>query len=355
MLKVYGSRISYFTGKLEAYLRFRRIKYERIPSAKHVSNIREQVGSMQMPVVELDDGRWMSDTTPMIQFLESEYPGPTVIPENPLQRFISLLIEDYADEWLWRPAMHYRWSFEHDRELLSSIIVDELMQHIVLPRFMKRRLIQRRQTGRFVVGDGVTTITRGHVEDTYKNALVLMSSIFSKRPFMFGQCPTLADISLMGPMLRHFGQDPTPVEIMRTYAPSVYAWVGRVWNSHEGNTSDDLEEGLPYDLIPLLEEIGETHLVQLDANSDAYAENRQQFNMVVQGQVYTGLPVSLYRVWCLEKLQQAHSALELEDQMQLREMMSSSAISILSSPKIIKSGYDIEDQAPFNKAINVFG
>ena len=42
-----------------------------------------------------------------------------------MQRFVALLVEDYADEWLWRPAMHYRWSYAHDRELLSSIIIDE--------------------------------------------------------------------------------------------------------------------------------------------------------------------------------------------------------------------------------------
>jgi len=30
-LVVYGSEISYFTGKLEAYLRFKQIAYERRP------------------------------------------------------------------------------------------------------------------------------------------------------------------------------------------------------------------------------------------------------------------------------------------------------------------------------------
>jgi len=54
-----------------------------------------------MPVVEMSDGRWMSDTTPMIRFLEAELTGPNVILDHPLQNFISLLIEDYADEWLW--------------------------------------------------------------------------------------------------------------------------------------------------------------------------------------------------------------------------------------------------------------
>jgi hypothetical protein len=31
-----------------------------------------------------------------------------VIPLDPLVAFVSRLVEDYADEWMWRPAMHYR-------------------------------------------------------------------------------------------------------------------------------------------------------------------------------------------------------------------------------------------------------
>ena len=35
-MKVYGSEISYFTGKLEAYLRYKEIAYERVAmTARH--------------------------------------------------------------------------------------------------------------------------------------------------------------------------------------------------------------------------------------------------------------------------------------------------------------------------------
>ena len=153
-MRVYGSKISYFTGKLEAYLRYKGLAYELLPSLAARKTLQANVGAVQMPVVERDDGRWMSDTTPIIQQLEKEHPNPTVMPPDAVVRFIGLLLEDYADEWLWRPAMHYRWSYSHDRELLSSIIVDELLTHIRLPRFLKRRFIQRRQRGGFVVGDG---------------------------------------------------------------------------------------------------------------------------------------------------------------------------------------------------------
>ncbi len=37
-LCVYGSEISYFTGKLEAYLRYKEIRYERIAMTPRLMN-----------------------------------------------------------------------------------------------------------------------------------------------------------------------------------------------------------------------------------------------------------------------------------------------------------------------------
>ena len=109
-LRVHGSEISYFTGKLEAYLRYKEIPYERVPiTARSMRTVRKKTGAAQMPAVELPDDRWMTDTTPMIAWFEREHPEPAVIPRDPLQGFVSRLVEDYADEWLWRPALHYRW------------------------------------------------------------------------------------------------------------------------------------------------------------------------------------------------------------------------------------------------------
>ena len=74
-MRVYGSKVSYFTGKLEAYLRYKGITYERRPLIRYQKQIRAHLGTTQMPAVELDDGRWMSDSTPIIEYFEKEFPG----------------------------------------------------------------------------------------------------------------------------------------------------------------------------------------------------------------------------------------------------------------------------------------
>ena len=98
MMRVYGSRISYYAGKLEAYLRFRGIDYELLSMIDHARRIRAGAGAVQSPVVELEDGRWMSDSTPILAWLDAQQDAPPIYPSDPAMRFVALLLEDYADE-----------------------------------------------------------------------------------------------------------------------------------------------------------------------------------------------------------------------------------------------------------------
>jgi len=355
-VKVYGASVSYYTGKLECYLRYKGIPYERSSPYPRAKEIKARVGAIQHPVVERDDGRWMSDTTPMILQLESEYPGGGILPDDPIVRFVALLIEDYADEWLWRAAMHYRWSYQHDKSLLSQILADELTSHIRLPRFLRCYAIKRRQYRGFVVRDGVTEKTRGHVEAGYHRILTLMTLILGEREFLLGGRPSIADMGLMGPMLRHFGQDPTPAEIMRDSAPAVFEWLGRMWHARSDVNENTFLNAIPPDIEPLLKEICETHLVQLEENAAAFSRGKSTFTMVVQGCRYRKLPVSRYRVACLEVLRMRFASLADVDQRTLRSLMHYEAASVLWRADVTtNAGYDLSGEAPFNKAINVFG
>jgi len=355
-MKVYGASVSYYTGKLETYLRYKGIPYERGSPYGEISEIKKHLGSIQHPMVKREDGRWMADSTPMILQLEKEHSERSILPGDPVVRFIAMLVEDYADEWLWRIAMHYRWSYDHDRELLSRILADELTAHIRLPRFMRCRMVKKRQHKGFVINDGVTADTWDHVEAGYHRILALMSTLLESRPFLFGDQPSIADIGLMGPMLRHFGQDPTPAEIMRDTAPAVFEWLGRMWNAGDRYKEGSFVTEVTADFSPLLQEICETHLVQLDANARAFDQKQDKFEMTVQGCRYQQLPVSRYRVYCLEMLRENFASLHEDAQHLVRSLLPFEAASIIWSPEVqAKSGYDEAREAPFNKAINVFG
>jgi glutathione S-transferase len=321
---VYGAKISYFTGKFEAYLRYREIPYEYRPldSRLYRSVVPKRLGATQYPSVDLDDGRWMSDTTPMIAWLERERPGVEVIPADPLARYVSLLIEDYADEWLWRPAMHYRWSYAPDRYLAGTRLAEEIIRVPGVPESRRRRWVAKRQARLFVRGDGVDGRTRDHVEGSYLRLLERLQTIFEHRPFMLGERPTIADIGLMGPCWRHFVHDPTPARLMQDRAPAVYEWAARTWNARAGELGTrPLAEGIPDDWGPLLDEVGETHLEALAANATAFTEGAKAHDLTVQGTTYRGIPTSAYRPWCLRRLQADFEALPAPAASELRSML----------------------------------
>ena len=300
-LRVYGSDISYFTGKLEAYLRYKEIPYQREPG-NPMPIARRYTGNAQIPAVLLADGRWLTDTTPILDWLETQVPEPRVVPADPLQAFASRLLEDYADEWLWRPAMHYRWSYPADAALLSRKIVDEMLTGAPLPAALKRLAIRTRQRVFFVRRDGVDASTRAHVEAVYLRTLDQLQGVLAVHPFLLGDVPTLADFGFFASMFRHFGTDPTPSKIMRERAPEVHAWVARMWDARASLTQGSLVDGIPAEWSPILEEIGASYLPHLCANAEAWIRHDRRFDVEIQGVLYRGLRTARYRVWCLERL-----------------------------------------------------
>jgi glutathione S-transferase len=354
-MKLWGVSVSYFTGKLEAYLRYKGIPYEIDHPFADSARIKEGAGAIQVPILEREDGRFMSDTTPIIQELEKEYPDRPVMPPDPVVRFVALLIEDYADEWLWRAAMHYRWSYEHGRELLSRILADEVTSHLKVPRVLRRTMMKYRQRMGYVVGDGVTDETWNHVEQGYFNALRFMSQMLETRPYLLGATPSVADIGFMGPMMRHFSQDPDPTAIMRWEGPAVFDWVGRVWNAGATAGPVSFLDEVPADAGPLLGEIAETHMVQLRENAAGFARGETRFAMTVQGCPYRDLPVSRYRVYCLERLREHFAALDGPSQAKVKALLSQPEFALIWTEEVpANSGYDPERRAPYNKSINVF-
>jgi glutathione S-transferase len=308
---VHGSNVSYFTGKLENYFRIKGLPYtlRSIEFPGDAKWIEEKLGVMQMPVAQLGDGRWMTDTTMIIQWFEKELPDKPIIPSDPLQAFVCLLLEDYADEWLWRPAMHYRWYYPEGAYHQSRHLVDELMGKLPLPGPLKRWYLRRRQRGGYTVGDGIAADAVAGVEQIYLRTLQQLQAVFEQRPFLLGDQPSLADIGFSGPFFRHFALDPVPLEIMRQQAPAVLEWVARLWNTRPDDCTGAWVDGVPDDLGPLLDEIGGHYLPYLCANVDAVAGGKKRFDADIGGVAYRGARYSRYRVWCLQELRTHYQAL----------------------------------------------
>ena len=117
LLEHYAWPVSHFSAKTRPYLRFKGIPHREVRPTVHGLGVtvRRAVGRSVMPTVRLPDGRWLQDTSDIIDELERRFPEPSITPPGHAQRVASLLLELFGDEWLVIVAMHYRWNLAENR------------------------------------------------------------------------------------------------------------------------------------------------------------------------------------------------------------------------------------------------
>jgi glutathione S-transferase len=295
--------ISYFSGKMQAYLAYKGIPHDvhAISWAELVKRIAPRTGLVEVPVVECRDGTLLRDSTAMIEWFEQRYPQPAVLPAEAAAAFFCRLLEDYADEGLWRPALYYRWAHARDAVLYSRRFTEDFLSYPLVPAALLRVTVRRRQHRAYLRDEGITAANRADVERHYRDELADLEAVFRRRPFLFGDRPSLADFGYFASMFRHFGVDPTPARIMRDTAPAVYEWVARLWNArretHAAAGWACAEAGLPDGLEPLLARAARRYLPALHANARAVAEGRKRYTVSLEGKSYAQLPAVPFLAW----------------------------------------------------------
>ena len=308
--RLHGLKLSYFTGKLEAYFRVKGIPHRFVEmDLADFRRCARATGIAQMPQVEGPDGTWQTDTTAILARFEAQQPEPRLQPEEPVAGFLSLLLEDLFDEWLWRPALYYRWAFAEDRALMSAQIARTLLRDVPAPFWLRRRFILERQRWVYLRRDGVTRETAPRIEALYRRTIGALEAIFARRPFLFGERPCAADFGLFGPFFRHFSHDPTPAAILREEGPHTLAWTARLWATRPADVTRAAPiTGAPDDLAPLLAIAGDEYLPYLAANEASMRARRRHVEYASDG-VSWSVPVSPYRAHCVAALRSAFHAL----------------------------------------------
>lgn len=331
---LWGIEASLFTGKLEGLLRAKGVEYTfKSTTIAHQRRLAGLTGIMQMPTIERQDGAILSDTTLIHRWLEENHNGPSLSPASPHARFIARLIEDWADEYLWLPAMYWRWISPECRQVSAGRIVDHMMPNVPLPRWLKIRLIRLRQYGVYVWGDGIRTKAQREATDNlYLDLLAILEPIFEKRPFLMGDRPTEADFGLFAPFFRHFLYDPLPGPIMMAKAPHVFLWCARMWaNKPEKFQDRPLVTDVPDDLGPLLRMIERGYFPYMKANAAAVAAGEKRTNHHTANADFSQF-TKPFRLWCYSEVKNEFAALGKDDQAKIAALVGQGVIADLTAP-----------------------
>jgi glutathione S-transferase len=339
---LYKADVSYFSGKLEAYMRYKMIPHQALDADMQVMNgeIYPSTGARKVPAVRTADGKWLFDTTPMIEWFEERYPAGPVVPADRALAFVAYLLEDYADEWLWRPAMWWRWEYAPSRRAVGWRIgalsnLGSLAAGLIGAHFARR---QRRE---WLWDDGVSRANAGAVRDLYLDELTFLQPLLERRPYILGSHPSVADFGYFGPMFRHFGNDPDPAEVMRRRAPAVYEWAARLWNATTAKLGSEQTWIWPAGAFwqPLLRRIARDYLPYLHQNAVAFRDGKERFDFKGDTVSFAHTVTTDYRVWCREVLQGRWQALSLDERERVNALFESAGgLEALELDGIIESG-----------------
>ena len=330
------------------------MRYKEIPhrlvacNYKTLQMIARKTGTQKMPAIEMDNGQWLYDTTPMIQWLDREHPALSVYPDDPGLRFIALLIEDYGDEWLWRPAMWWRWVPKSSRVVLGRRIASELMSpHAAIPLGF---YFARRQLNEWLWKDGVDKRNTNDVRDMLFHELDFFEALFAEQPFVMGSHPSIADFGYFGSMFRHFNNDPISGEVMRRRGPKTNEWIARLWSTAHSELPAKVQWQWPTGAHwrPLLKRIASDYLPYLRQNAVAFSRHKKRFDFEGGSLRFPNTVTTHYRVWCRQELQREFSELSPEDQQRVTALFDSvGGLDSLHGDRI-DSGLGPQFQLPIN-------
>lgn len=254
-LILWGTPHSLYTGKVRSYLIKKGLAFcELFPHHPRFNT--EVVRALRLvvvPVVETPDGKFLQDSTDIIDELERRFPAAPVMPTTPVQRVVARLLDGYGSECLLPVAMHYRWSYRQEQE---HFLQSEFGRAMHCGPDREARLKAGAQLMDYFSGLlpilGVVPETIPAIEAAYGELLDLLDIHFQRHPYLLGGRPCIADFGFMAPLFAHLGRDPVPAAMMMKRAPNVYRWTERMNRAQiaDGEFPDYPETLLPDDAIP---------------------------------------------------------------------------------------------------------
>lgn len=229
-----GADGSPYSCKLRAALRFGRIAFRWRPGFElglqeggrmwdeHFPELRARV----IPVLVRPDGSYANDSTPLLQELVGALPDPARHWRRPSagEEFLSLALEDFADEWGTKVMFAGRFATQADAEFGAGW---QMWQNPGMPASMREAAVaffaERQRERRAVVG----CPDWAPMERTLREMCqILTNMVVAGQPFLFGSRPSAADFGLYG-QLRQLAIDPMPSRVVHEF-PAAWAWVWRM-------------------------------------------------------------------------------------------------------------------------------
>jgi glutathione S-transferase len=288
--RIFGAEMSPYSVKVRSYFRYKAIPHQWISrSAASQAEFEKYAKMPIVPLVVTPEGVGIQDSTPIIDQMEKLFPEPSIQPDDPVARFVSVLIEEFGDEWANKWMFHYRWARDVDQISSAGRIArmrgpkSSEQEHAAFAGKVRARMTDR------VWFVGSNDVTAPQIEAGLHDMLGLLNNHLATRPFLFGGRPAYGDFGLWGQFYEMW-TDPTVGALIGGGAPHVLDWIHRMlWPRAEG--SFEAWSALAPTLMPILtRQVGGQFMPWTLANENALHEAKEEFSVVLGGKVWTQKP-----------------------------------------------------------------
>jgi glutathione S-transferase len=288
--RLFGAEMSPYSVKVRAYLRYKGIAHDWIPrtgssQAEYQKHARVPI----IPLVVTPEGQSLQDSTPIIDALEALHPEPSVHPDDPVNRFLSALLEEFGDEWGNKWMFHYRWAREVDQIASAGRLARMRDPQADAGGFEAIREQVRARMVERVWFVGSSPATAPLIESSFEQAIARLDAHLRDRPYLFGGRPSFGDFGLWGQLYCAW-TDPTPGALIEGRAPHLLDWIHRMlWPRAEGPFEN--WPALQATLMPFLREsVGGLFAPWTLANEAAVADARDSFAVDLAAGPFTQKP-----------------------------------------------------------------
>ena len=288
--RIIGAEMSPYSVKVRSYFRYKAIPHQWVlRNAESQAEFEKYAKVPIIPLVVTPEGTGIQDSTPIIDAMEKIYPLPSVHPDDPIAKFISILIEEFGDEWGNKWMFHYRWTRDVDQISSAGRIARmrganlEEHKHAALAAQVRARMVDRLW---FV---GSNAVTAPQIEAGFVDMLGMLDRHLATRPYLFGGRPALGDFGLWG-QIYEMWTDPTTGALIGGGAPHVLDWVHRMlWPKAEG--AFETWPSLAPTLMPILsDQVGRLFMPWTCANEKALTEQQEEFSVTLGDKAWSQKP-----------------------------------------------------------------
>lgn len=194
IIELYQFEMSQYAEKVRLILDYKGLPYKKVEVTPGVGQLEvfKMSGQRQVPVLK-DGAIVIADSTAIAFYLEKQYPDKPLIPTDPKQKGLCLLLEEWADESIGTKSR---------KVLYGALTQNQNFRNSILPNttpdFVKT-LINSVPPEVFDVlgmGIGLSNDSIKNAQDALKQDLEGLCLILAHSPYLTGDQPTLADLTV---------------------------------------------------------------------------------------------------------------------------------------------------------------